>query len=163
MKYPKILIAPLLILVLAFKHPFYISVTEVEYSSKTKEVGISVKVFPDDLEESLRKFNGNKYDVVQGDKKIIGPVLDKYIKQHMRILLNGTAKSYQWMGYEIDKESVWMYFSITNQPGVRSIQVQSDLMYAYKQEQTNIIHIKLDDKRESFRLMAPEMSAILRK
>lgn len=163
MKYPKILIAPLLILVLAFKHPFYISVTEVEYSSKTKEVGISVKVFPDDLEESLRKFNGNKYDVVQGDKKMIGPVLDKYIKQHMRILLNGTAKSYQWMGYEIDKESVWMYFSITNQPGVRSIQVQSDLMYAYKQEQTNIIHIKLDDKRESFRLMAPEMSAILRK
>jgi len=163
MKYLKILIAPLLILVLAFKHPFYISVTEVEYSSKTKEVGISVKVFPDDLEESLRKFNGNKYDVVQGDKKIIGPVLDKYIKQHMRILLNGTAKSYQWMGYEIDKESVWMYFSITNQPGVRSIQVQSDLMYAYKQEQTNIIHIKLDDKRESFRLMAPEMSAILRK
>ncbi len=163
MKYLKILLAPLLLLVLSFKHPFYVSVTEVEYSSKTKEVGISVKVFPDDLEESLRKFNGNKYDVVQGDKKIIGPVLDKYIKQHMRILLNGTAKSYQWMGYEIDKESVWMYFSITNQPGVRSIQVQSDLMYTYKQEQTNIIHIKLDDKRESFRLMAPEMSAILRK
>lgn len=163
MKYLKILLAPLLLVVLSFKHPFYVSVTEVEYSSKTKEVGISVKVFPDDLEESLRKFNGNKYDVVQGDKKIIGPVLDKYIKQHMRILLNGTAKSYQWMGYEIDKESVWMYFSITNQPGVRSIQVQSDLMYGYKQEQTNIIHIKLDDKRESFRLMAPEMSAILRK
>ncbi len=163
MKYLKILLAPLLLVVLSFKHPFYVSVTEVEYSSKTKEVGISVKVFPDDLEESLRKFNGKKYDVVQGDKKIIGPVLDKYIKQHMRILLNGTAKSYQWMGYEIDKESVWMYFSITNQPGVRSIQVQSDLMYAYKQEQTNIIHIKLDDKRESFRLMAPEMSAILRK
>ena len=163
MKYLKILLAPLLLLVLSFKHPFYVSVTEVEYSSKTKEVGISVKVFPDDLEESLRKFNGKKYDVVQGDKKMIGPVLDKYIKQHMRILLNGTAKSYQWMGYEIDKESVWMYFSITNQPGVRSIEVQSDLMYAYKQEQTNIIHIKLDDKRESFRLMAPEMSAILRK
>ena len=163
MKYLKILLAPLLLVVLSFKHPFYVSVTEVEYSSKTKEVGISVKVFPDDLEESLRKFNGKKYDVVQGDKKMIGPVLDKYIKQHMRIMLNGTAKSYQWMGYEIDKESVWMYFSITNQPGVRSIQVQSDLMYAYKQEQTNIIHIKLDDKRESFRLMAPEMSAILRK
>ncbi len=163
MKYLKILLAPLLLVVLSFKHPFYVSVTEVEYSSKTKEVGISVKVFPDDLEESLRKFNGNKYDLVQGDKKIIGPVLDKYIKQHMRILLNGTAKSYQWMGYEIDKESVWMYFSITNQPGVRSIQVQSDLMYTYKQEQTNIIHIKLDDKRESFRLMAPEMTAILRK
>lgn len=163
MKYLKILLAPLLLVVLSFKHPFYVSVTEVEYSSKTKEVGISVKVFPDDLEESLRKFNGKKYDVVQGDKKMIGPVLDKYIKQHMRILLNGTAKSYQWMGYEIDKESVWMYFSITNQPGVRSIEVQSDLMYAYKQEQTNIIHIKLDDKRESFRLMSPEMSAILRK
>jgi hypothetical protein len=67
------------------------------------------------------------------------------------------------MGNEIDKESIWIYFSIINQPGVRSIQVQSDLMYAYKQEQTNIIRIKLDDKRESFRLMAPEKTAMLKK
>ncbi len=164
MKYLKICFAGVLVVAfISFKHPFYVSVTEIEYSSKTKEVGISVKVFPDDLEETLRKFNGIKYDVVQGDKKMIGPVLDKYIKQHMRILLNGTAKSYQWMGYEIDKESVWMYFSITNQPGVRSIEVQSDLMYAYKQEQTNIIHIQLDEKRASFRLMAPENKALLKK
>jgi hypothetical protein len=101
--------------------------------------------------------------VVQGDKKIIGPALDKYIKQHMRIQLNGSVKSYQWMGYEIDKESIWIYFSIANQPGVRSIEVQSDLMYAYKQEQTNIIHIQLDEKRASFRLMAPENKAVLKK
>ena len=164
MKYLKICFAGVFVVAfISFKHPFYVSVTEIEYSSKTKEVGISVKVFPDDLEETLRKFNGIKYDVVQGDKKIIGPVLDKYIKQHMRIMLNGTAKSYQWMGYEIDKESVWMYFTIINQPGVRSIQVQSDLMYGYKQEQTNIIHIQLDEKRASFRLMAPENKALLKK
>jgi 23S rRNA A1618 N6-methylase RlmF len=163
MKYLKILITPLLLVLLGFNHPFYASVTEIEYSSKTKEVGISVKVFPDDLEEDLRKFNGKKYDVVQGDKKIIGPILDTYIKQQMRILLNRNLKSYQWMGNEIDKESIWIYFSIINQPGVRSIQVQSDLMYAYKQEQTNIIRIKLDDKRESFRLMAPEKTAMLKK
>jgi hypothetical protein len=164
MKYLKICLAGLLMMaIVSFRHPFYVSVTEVEYSSKTKEVGMSIKVFPDDLEETLREFNGNKYDVVRGDKKTIGAVLEKYIKQHINIKLNGIPKPYQMIGYENDKESIWMYFSISNQPGVRSIEVESDLMYAYKQEQTNIIHIKLDEKRESFRLIAPEKKAILRK
>jgi hypothetical protein len=41
-------------------HPFFVSITEVEYSSKTKELGIATKFFPDDLEEALRKFSGKK-------------------------------------------------------------------------------------------------------
>lgn len=164
MKYLKILIACLIIVAaLSFKHPFFVSVTEVEYSSKTKELGLSIKVYPDDLEETLRKFDGNKYDVLHGDKKQISQVLELYIKKHLSIKLNGIAKAYQFLGYEVDKESIWMYGNITQQTGVKSIEINSDIMYEYKSEQTNILHIKLDDKRESFRLTRPETKAILKK
>lgn len=56
-----------------------------------------------------------------------------------------------------------MYGNITQQTGVKSIEINSDIMYEYKSEQTNILHIKLDDKRESFRLTRPETKAILKK
>lgn len=164
MKYLKILAGVLLFIsTISFKHPFFVTVTEVEYSTKSKELGMSIKVYPDDLEETLRKFNGKKYDVIQGDKKQISQALEEYLKKHISIRLNGINKAYQFLGYEIDKESVWIYCNISNQPGVRSIEISSDMMYEYKPEQTNIIHIKLDEKRESFRLTSPSIKAILKK
>lgn len=164
MKYLKRLI-PLLLFIstVSFKHPFFVTVTEVEYSNKSKELGMSIKAYPDDLEETLRKFSGKKYDVIQGDKKQVSPAIEEYLKKHLSIKLNGINKPYQFLGYEIDRESVLMYCSITNQPGVKSIEIFSDMMYEYKPEQTNIVHIKLDEKRESFRLTSPDTKAILKK
>ena len=164
MKYSRIFIALSILAVLtSFAHPFFVSVTEVEYSSKTKELGMVIKVFPDDLEETLRKFTGKKYDVIQGQKKEINPVIDQYIQKHISIKLNGTLKTYRFLGYEIDKESVLVYFSISNQPGISVVEINSNLMYEYRPEQTNIVHIKLDNKRESFRLTTPYTKAILKK
>ena len=126
-------------------------------------MGMVVKVYPDDLEETLRKFNGVKYDVIQGDKKQINTIIDQYIKKHIAIKLNGVKRTYQFLGYEIDKESVLIYFSISNQIGVLAIEVESNLMYEYKPEQTNIVHIKIDNKRESFRLTAPNTKVLFKK
>jgi hypothetical protein len=145
----------------SFVHPFYISVSEVEYSSKTKELGISFKTFPDDLEETLRIHTGKKYDLYKADKQTLNPILESYFKKHLSILINDKAKTYSFLGYEIDKEAIWLYFNMTKLTGVKTIEVQSNIMYEYRPEQTNIIHINLDGKKESFKLMSPAVSAKL--
>ena len=158
-KYLLVLLAVLMLS--SFVHPFYMSVTEVEYSSKTKELGMACKTFPDDLEETLRIFTGKKYDLYKTDKQLLGPILDAYFKKHVSILINEKSRSYSFLGYEIDKEVIWIYFNIPKLGGVRSIELRSDLMYEYKKEQTNIVHMNLDGKKESFRLLAPTTSAKL--
>jgi hypothetical protein len=144
-------------------HPFYVSIIEVEYSSKSKELGVSCKVFPDDLEEALRLFSKKKYDLGSDPKKEIDSVLNLYMQQQLSISINGSKKSLRYLGFENDKESTWIYFTIPKATGVRSIQVDCNLMYAFKEEQTNIIHIKLDDKRQSFKLTAPSTQALLQR
>lgn len=151
----------LLPLLLAFNHPFFISVTEVEYSSKTKELGIACKVFPDDMEEALRLLTGKPTDLYKGDKTQNAAILNTYFQQHVQVRINGKAKAINFLGYEIDKEVAWVYFNIPKLTGVKSIEVISDLLYSSKPEQTNIIHINMDGKRESFKLMAPQRSAFL--
>jgi hypothetical protein len=153
------LTSTILILLTSFVHPYYSSVTEVEYSSKTKELGMACKTFPDDLEETLRIFTGKKYDLYKTDKQLLGPVLDAYFKKHVSILINEKAKPYAFLGYEIEKEVIWIYFNIPKLNGVRSIELKSDLMYEYKKEQTNIIHMNLDGSKKSFKLHAPSTSA----
>ncbi len=152
-----------LILFTGMTHPFYVSVIEVEYSSKSKELGVSCKVFPDDLEEALRLFSNKKYDLGNGPKKELDSVLNLYMQQQLSIKLNGAKKSLRYLGFENDKEATWIYFTIPKASGVRSIEVDCSLMYVYKQEQTNIIHLKLDDKRQSFKLSAPSTQAVLQR
>lgn len=140
-------------------HPFFVSITDLEYSSKTKELGIATKFFPDDLEEALRKFSGKKYDIVAGEKKSTGDAINSYFTRHVQVLINGKPRQLGFLGYEIEKEVVWVYYNATKVAGVKSIEVISTLMYDYKAEQTNIIHIKMDEKRQSFKLNAPDQSA----
>ena len=148
-------------LLMAFSHPFFLSVMEVEYSSKTKEIGISCKLYPDDLEETLRLYHGKKYDLNKDSKAALNEVLDQYFRKHVTIMVNGKPREYAWMGFELDKEVVWVYFNIPKVSGVRSLGVVSNLMYEYKGEQTNIIHLNLDGNKESFRLRSPETKAEL--
>lgn len=144
-------------------HPFFVSITEVEYSSKTKELGIATKFFPDDLEEALRKFTGKKYDIISGEKKGNGEAINAYFQKHVQVRINEKPRELQFLGYEIDKEVVWVYYNAKKISGLRAIEVISTLMYDYKAEQTNIIHIKIDEKRQSFKLNAPSQSARLTK
>ena len=148
-------------LLMGSTHPFFVAITELEYNSKTKELGIATKFFPDDLEEALRKFSGKKYDVVSGEKKSTGDAINIYFNKHVQVLINGKPKQINFLGYEIEKEVVWVYYNSTKLSGVKSIEVIATLMYDYKAEHTNIIHIKMDEKRQSFKLNAPDQSAKL--
>lgn len=142
-------------------HPFFVSITEVEYSSKTKELGIATKFFPDDLEEALRKYTGKKFDIISGEKKSTGEAINDYFQKHVQVRVNEKPKQVQFLGYEIDKEVVWVYYNANKISGVKAIEIISTLMYDYKAEQTNIIHIKIDEKRQSFKLNPPNQSARL--
>ena len=136
-------------------HPFYFSVTELEYSSSKKEVGISCKVFPDDMEETLRLFIQKKFDLSIENNQEINAALASYFKKHLGVKVNGKSKDIIFLGYQNDKEATWIYFNIPKVANVTSIELSTDLMYEYQKEQTNIIHLNIDQKRESFKLTAP--------
>jgi allantoicase len=157
----RLLLLVLLFLTIGFRHPFYLAVMEVEYSSKTKEIGIACKVFPDDMEETLRQFTGKKHDLYNGDKSFNCQSLKNYFGKHFNVLVNGKPRQMQFLGFEIDKEVVWIYFNIPRVSSVKSIAIDTDFMYGYRPEQTNILHLNIDGKKESFRLNAPNTKAAL--
>ncbi len=139
-----------------FKHPFYVSVTEVEYTTNTKELGITCKIYQDNLQEALRPSTSTKIDLEQGNKGENNKLIEAYIRKHLSIIINGQKKGIQYLGYENDNEATWIFFTISSLKNVKSIGVSTDLLYEYKKEFTNIIHITIDGKRKSFKLNSPE-------
>jgi hypothetical protein len=132
-----------------------VTVTEIEYSTKNKELGLSLKTFPDDLEETIRIYSGKKIDLSSKNNPQINQLISTYLQQHLTIEINKNKKQLNYLGYEIDKESVWVYFNIPKINNIKELKVTSDIMYEYKPEQTNIIHINLNGSSKSYKLNAP--------
>ncbi len=140
-------------------HPFYVSVVELEYLPKDREVGISCKVFSDDLEKTIEAFSKTDVDILKGEKKKNDALLKKYFAAHLSVGLDGKLYQPGYLGYENDKEATWIYFDIKNVPAPQKLEVLTDILYDYNKGQQNIIHCTLNGNRQSYRLQFPEKKA----
>jgi hypothetical protein len=143
---------PLLVLA----HPYYISVTEVEYRSKEKELGLSCKFYTDDFEEALKAFSKEKADLSKGDKSKNQKLISEYIGRHLKISISDKPLQLRFMGFENDQEATWCYFMAENIEPFKNIEIESDLLYEVKNEQVNLVHVTVDGNRKSGKLSHPD-------
>jgi hypothetical protein len=141
---------------LSLSHPYYISVTEVEYDGHTRELGITCKFFPDDLEGALKASTGGPVDVIKGDKAVVGKQLSAYVLRHLSVTINGKVLTPGFLGYENDQEATWCYFSVKEVPAPRDIRVFNNLLYEFRKEQVNMMHVIVDGNRKSTKLSQPD-------
>lgn len=138
-------------------HPYYISVTEIGYDPKEKEIQIACKIFTDDFENALKaayKTNIDLYNPV--DKALSGKQIAAYINKHLQLKADNNPIVLNYLGYEIEGEAAWCYFSATRIPPVKNVEVFNDLLYEYKKDQVNIMHVKVNGNRKSERLIYPD-------
>ena len=81
------------------------------------------------------------------------------MNRHVAIAVDGKGVSPQYVGYEVDKESVYVYFEVKNVAAVKQLDVQTKLLHDYTPEQINIIHTSINGKRKSVKLNYPDSKA----
>ncbi len=93
-------------------HPYYVSVTEIEYINANKEIGIACKIFADDFEQALKATYHTKIDLYQTkDTSLTGKQIAGYINKHLHLSAGGKPLSLHYLGFEIEGEAAWCYFS----------------------------------------------------
>ena len=143
------------------KHPFYVSVTQIEENSKEKILEVSCKIFTDDFEKTLRMHYNNHIDLLNpADKSAMNTLISNYIEKHLKISVDGKLCPLQFVGYEKNEEGVECYFQVNNVSVNKTISVFNDLLFEYKQEQTNIVHVTVKGKRKSRQLINPDARII---
>ncbi len=145
---------------MAVLHPFFVSVIEINHNAKAATVEVSVRVFTDDLEKTLQKYTPAKIDLIQPkDKVFIDQQLTSYIGKTLRLKINGKPVIANYLGYEINKESVWIYFEITSIKTMNTLEVDCGLLYDFETNQVNIIHAKSKGLEKSYKLNHPQQTA----
>jgi hypothetical protein len=139
-------------------HPFFVSMTEFSYNDKDKELEISVRIFTDDFENTIRKFHpGVKVDILHPtDQAQMNQFVNEYIQKHLQLQLNGKAATLNFLGYEQQAESIWTYFEIKNVTGVKQVDVMNNLLHDYNTAQINMMHIQVGDNEQSYKLDYPD-------
>lgn len=137
-------------------HPFYVSVTEVRQDAAAKPLEISCRLFADDFEETLRKTYKIPLDIhAVKDKQVLEKVITDYIGRNLRLVADGSPLTLSYVGYELEKESVWCYFEVVHLPAVKQLDISNTLLYDFRKEQVNIVHVTINGKRHSTKLVYP--------
>lgn len=137
-------------------HPIYVSVTQVEHNAKDKTLEISCKIFTDDFEHELRKLYSGTVDLLQPkDKNAMNKLVSDYVQKHFILNVNGKNALLQFIGYEQDEEGIMSYFQVNDVPVVKKINVMDNILFDYKEQQINIVHVIVNGKRQSTKLVNP--------
>jgi hypothetical protein len=144
----------------AKRHPFFISVTEINHNASNGSIEISCKMFTDDLENTLKKEFKTPLDLAAPkDKRQLDKFVFEYLRQHLQLKVNGKTATFNFVGFETEGESAWSYLEVKNVSQVKSIDISNSLLYESYDSQISIIHAMVGGTRKSTKLVNPEKNA----
>lgn len=139
------------------KHPFFISVTEIEHNATEKTLEISCKMFTDDFEKSLKKNNTVHIDLLNKKYQFqMEPLVNSYITSHLSVIADGKKVAMKFHGYEKQEESIVSYYQVENIVSLKKLEVFNTILYDYKSEQTGIVHAIVHGERQSSKITNPD-------
>jgi hypothetical protein len=145
---------------LSVVHPFFVSMTDVNYNAKDKNLEVSVRIFTDDFENILTTNYKTKVDLQKSSNQAeMGKLVNDYIQKHLHFQVDGKPVTLSYVGFEQQEESTWTYFEIEKIPSVKKIAVSNSLLHDYKKEQINMLHLKANGKEDSYKLDYPNTQA----
>lgn len=142
-------------------HPFYVSVTEIEYNAQTKTLEISCKMFSEDLEKALTKAFHTSVDIYHPkNTAVLEQQLAQYLQPQLLLKVDGKPLPMQMIGHELEAQSTYCYFEVTGvQTAPKKIDVVNKILQEMNNNQINIVHVMVGGNRKSTKLDFPATDA----
>lgn len=132
-------------------HAFHTSLTEIQYNAKEKSLEISIRMFTDDLETTLTKFNNGQKIMVGGKNDNSDAILSKYIQQHFAIISpQKQKKPLTVLGKELEGEATWVYVEIPNSQDFKGHFIYNSIMQEVFDDQTNLVNFMVLGNKKTF-------------
>lgn len=134
-------------------HPLHVSVTEIEMDSKDKRLEIMMRVFVDDFETSVRqKYNQPELDILPLFEQERDKIISRYLNDHFKIWLDSKNQKTSYLGHEIDNDAFIFYIEVPNVKKWKSIQIHNDIIMHTYSDQSNLVHVTVQETVKSLRL-----------
>lgn len=139
---------------LSYLHPIHVSVTEIDFDQKDHALEIMMRVFIEDLEVTLRNsLNDPDLDILQPDDgRTTDRIAADYLSEHFKVALDDKPQKTKYLGHEQEGDALIFYIEVSNVKPWKTISVQNDIIFATYSDQSNLVHVYVNDKVKSLRL-----------
>ncbi len=145
----------------SFKHPFYLGVIDLKYTTNEKNIQGSVKLFTNDFEAALKKIYKQPVDLINSKDKVeTEKIIADYILKHFSLKVNGQPKSFTVIGFEKEEEAIFTYIEFKNCALPKTIDIETTLLYDYLKEQMNIVHFECNGIKKSVKVNNPDKKIV---
>lgn len=138
-------------------HPLHLSTLELTHNSGENTLEVVCKIFTDDFEAALAKQYQVKTDLSAPAKhEAMNSLVKKYILGNLRIKSNSNITALNYLGFEKEKEFVYVYLESGKVAPPKNIDVQVSFLHNLFNDQINIVHVTVNGKRRSTKLDFPK-------
>ena len=142
-------------------HPYHVSAAEIEYNKPAAVLEMSIKIFIDDFENTLKKNYQQKIDLHKKEyRAVMDKLIEDYISRHLFIISKNKKYTTKLFGWETDKESVIIYATaLAPDFDIANIEVVNTVLFDFFKDQMNIVHFFVAGKRisEKFYIQKPKI------
>lgn len=129
-------------------HKFHASFTEIERNPETKSLEVTIRVFPDDLENILGKREKKRIqiDAITDAPRVVGD----YVREHLVLRgPDGKTVEWKWVGLEVKVDAVWIYVEAPAPPSLDKWQARDSLFFDLFDDQINSVTVRDGNRRGS--------------
>ena len=163
-KYLKTLFTSFIILLLmAFKHEYYVSVFEMEYNKVDQKIECSIKVFSNDFERVLQDLTAKNVELENTEQKIIlDSLIERYLENNLSVKQKENSKTINYLGFEYKRDDTFIYFSANNIEPKIDIEITNTWFKNKFHHQVNILHFKNGAQKQTFYFKEEQWSKALK-
>lgn len=136
-------------------HPYFVGVTEIKIDPKSKHMGVSCKLFVDDVQDAIFQQTGQKINLA-AKRPQDQLLLKNYLLSKLRIQWGNVNVSLVMLGYDIEEEGVWCYFESNIRGKAKSLVVCNRALFETLESQTHFLHLTHGTTKMHWKITNPE-------
>jgi len=130
------------------EHPTHVTRGEIHYNSDTQILECAVCLYEEDVRSVMHRMTTEIVDLDRN--QTFSPLLKNYVAENFWIAnVDKVELPLQWMGYEVDREGVWVYFEVPLTQEPTNLIVASRLMMDVQPGNVGVFKFSWDWRRSN--------------
>ncbi len=140
----------ILLLIFPFLHPNHISVTEVALNAKTGTMEVTIRLFAEDVENVVRKYNDANFNLDEHTKDgVAKETMANYIADHFKLSVANATIELNFLGMELKDDMILCYLESNRLEKPKTLKIENALLFDLQDEQVNFNHYIVNGETRS--------------
>ena len=122
-------------------HDFFVSILTIRHKPETRTLDLTWRITAHDMEHAFESTAPLKLGSDKENPKA-DSLLNDYFKHHLVLFLEDKQLSWQWVGKEMDGETLYCYLQVADVSTPNDLMVQNTLLMDAFSDQQNLVHVE---------------------